>query len=285
MPTNNLQLLYNRLERSFASAEETLLRAEKLRQSLAGDYGVLLAAVRSATADMQKYPKAQLVKRLRLMETVLQDLQLRHAGENRGFQAIGFLLTRLQQRLASEMLEPRLYGKIRSALAEEAELSALREKNPAADTLSGGPPRRQRPQQARNVRLMLVGVNSLYYAIPVKKILRKSRPGPLTEGLVARGFASLPLPGSRVSFHRMPLAIAFSDFAGRRRLLFCDEYFTPVEVPQKALRRMVEWAPPADRLSADFRPQVRFYGRRFFVYGARLSYTVRPGERKHPAEC
>ena len=114
--------------------------------------------------------------------------------------------------------------------------------------------------------------------------MKKTTRGPVEQKLLGRGFAALELPGNRTQSPESTLAVAFHDLAGRRRLLYCDEYYTPVEVPQKVLRRMVVWAPPADRLSADFRPQVKFYGRRFFVYGARLSYTVRPGERRHPAE-
>lgn len=284
MPANNLQLLYNRLERSFAAAEETFLHAEKQRHELKTDYATLLAAVQAGKADMARYPQAQVLKRLRLIETLLKDLQLRQASEQRSFHALGFMLSRLRLRLASEILEPRLYGKIRAALAEEETLSTLREKYPDADAVLTRPLPPPPPKQNKSIRLLLVGVNSLYYAIPVVKIVKKTTPGPVEVKLLETGYTALDLPGNRTNSHNMPLAIAFADFAGRRRLIYCDEYFTPVEVPQKVLRRMVVWAPPADRLGADFRPQVKLYGRRFFVYGARLSYTVRPGERKHPAE-
>jgi len=284
MPTNNLQLLYNRLERAFVAAEQTFLHAEKIRYELKSDYATLLAAVQAAKHDMAKYPQAQLAKRLRLMETLLKDLQLRQAGEHRSFNALGFMLSRLRLRLASEILEPKLYGKIRAALAEEESLAALREKYPDADAVLTEPARRMQPRTGKNIRLLLVGCNSLYYAIPVTKIVKKTTPGPVEHKLLGSGFTTLYLPGNRSSSPESPLAIAFHDLAGRRRLVYCDEYYTPVEVPQKVLRRMVVWAPPADRLSADFRPQVKFYGRRFFVYGARLSYAVRSGERKHPAK-
>jgi len=284
MPTNNLQLLYNRLERAFVAAEETFLHAEKIRYELKSDYATLLAAVQAAKHDMAKYPQAQLAKRLRLMETLLKDLQLRQAGEQRSFNALGFMLSRLRLRLASEILEPKLYGKIRAALAEEESLAALREKYPDADAVLTEPARRMQPRKGKNIRLLLVGCNSLYYAIPVTKIVKKTIPGAVEQKLLSKGFTALELPGNRSSSPESPLAIAFHDLAGRRRLVYCDEYYTPVEVPQKVLRRMVVWAPPADRLSADFRPQVKFYGRRFFVYGARLSYAVRSGERKHPAK-
>lgn len=284
MPANNLQLLYNRLERSFAAAEETFLHAEKQRHELKTDYATLLAAVQAGKADMARYPQAQLTKRLRLIETLLKDLQLRQAGEQRSFGALGFMLSRLRLRLASEILEPRLYGKIRAALAEEENLAALQVKYPDSDAVLTRPLPPPQPKKSKSIRLLLVGVNSLYYAIPVTKISKKTTLGPVEEKLLSTGFAVLDLPGNRAKSHEMPMAIAFTDFRGRRRLLYCDEYFTPVEVPQKVLRRMVVWAPPTDRLGADFRPQVKLYGRRFFVYGARLSYTVRPGERKHPAE-
>ena len=284
MPTNNLQLLYNRLERAFVAAEETFLHAEKIRYELKSDYATLLAAVQAAKHDMAKYPQAQLAKRLRLMETLLKDLQLRLAGEQRSFNALGFMLSRLRLRLASEILEPKLYGKIRAALAEEESLALLREKYPDADAVLTEPARNPQPRKGKNIRLLLVGCNSLYYAIPVTKIVKKTTPGAVEQKLLGKGFTALYLPGNRSSSPESPLAIAFHDLAGRRRLVYCDEYYTPVEVPQKVLRRMVVWAPPADRLSADFRPQVKFYGRRFFVYGARLSYAVRSGERKHPAK-
>lgn len=284
MPANNLQLLYNRLERSFAAAEETFLHAEKIRHELKSDYETLLAAVQAGKHDMARYPQAQLARRLRLIETLLKDLQLRQAGEQRSFHALGFMLSRLRLRLASEILEPRLYGKIRAALAEEENLATLREKYPDADAVLTEPAPTKQPKKSKNIRLLLVGVNSLYYAIPVRKILKKTTPGPVEEKLRSTGFTALDLPGNRLNSPEMPLAIAFTDIAGHRRLLYCDEYFTPVEIPQRVLRRMVVWAPPADRFGADFRPQVQLYGRRFFVYGARLSYTVRPGERKHPAE-
>jgi hypothetical protein len=284
MPANNLQLLYNRLERSFAAAEETFLHAEKQRHELRSDYEALLAAVQAGKHDMARYPQAQLTKRLRLIETLLKDLQLRQAGEQRSFQALGFMLSRLRLRLASEILEPRLYGRIRAALAEEETLTALRKKYPDADAVLTEPARTRQPKKSKNIRLLLIGVNSLYYAIPVTRLVKKTAPGPVEAKLLETGFTALDLPGNRTSSHRMPLAIAFEDLAKRKRLIYCDEYFTPIEVPQKVLRRMVVWAPPADRFGADFRPQVKLYGRRFFVYGARLSYTVRPGERKHPAE-
>lgn len=284
MPTNNLQLLYNRLERSFAASEETFLHAEKLRHGLKADYETLLAAVQAGQLDMARYPRAQLTKRLRLIETLLKDLQLRQAGEQRSFNALGFMLSRLRLRLASEILEPRLYGRIRAALAEEEKLAALREKYPDADAVLTEPARSPQPRKGKNIRLLLVGCKSLYYAIPVTKIVKKTTPGPVEQKLLGRGFTALALPGNRTNSHKMPMAIAFVDLAGHQRILYCDEYYTPVAVPQNVLRRMVVWAFSADRLSADFRPQVRLYGRRFFVYGARLSYTVRPGERRHPAE-
>lgn len=284
MPVNNLQLLYNRLERTFAAAEQTFLQAERKRYELKSDYEALFQAVKSAKQDMMRYPQSQLVKRLRLIETLLKDLELKYALEQRSFHALGFMLSRLRARLASEMLEPRLYNRIRAALAEEETLIALREKYPDADAVLTHPAHRKQPKKGKNIRLLLVGVNSLYYAIPVTRLVKKAAPGPVEAKLLETGFTTMDLPGNRTSSHRMPLVIAFEDLAKRKRLIYCDEYFTPIEVHQKLLRRMVVWAPPADRFGTDFRPQLKLYGRRFFVYGARVSYTVRPGERKHLAK-
>ncbi len=285
MPANNLQLLYNRLERSFAAAEKTFLHAEKIRHELKADYEALLSAVESGKRDMARYPRAQLTRRLNLIGTLLNDLMLRQSSEQRSFNALGFMLSRLRLRLASEILEPKIYGKIRAALAQEQTLVALREKYPDADAVLTKPAQLKPPKKDKNIRLLLVGANKLYYAIPVRKIVKKTTPGPVEANLRLTGFTALELPGNRMNSPEMPFAVAFEDFAGRKRLLYCEEYFTPLEIPQKLLRRLVTWVNPADRSDSRFRPQVRLYGRRFFVYGARLSYTVRPGERKHTAEC
>jgi hypothetical protein len=284
MPTNNLQRLYNRLERTFAAAENTFLHAEKIRHDLKSEYQKLLAAMDFGKRAMARYPQAQLMKRLHLIETLLKDLTLRQTSEKRSFDALGFMLSRLRLRLASEMLEPKLYGKIRAALAEEKNLAVVREKYPDADAVITAPAPKTRQKTARSIRLLLIGSRKLYYAIPVQKIVKKTPPGPVEAKLMALGFSTLSLPGNRTSSHTMPLVIAFENFAGRRRIVHCDEYFTPIELPQKLLRRMVTWAAPFNRFDANFRPQIQLYGRRFFLYGARLSYTVRPGERKHPAK-
>lgn len=277
MPKNNLQALYNRLERRFALAEETFLHAEKLRHELKANYEALLVMVKIALGETERYPQAQLRKRLGLIDTLLKNLALRQQTEERSFNALGFLFSRLRLRLASEMLEPRLYGKIRAALAEETQLAALRAKYPDAENVLTAPAKKTAPD--KKIRLLLVAVRDLHYAIPIKKIVQKTEPGPTAEKLRANGHAVLVLAGGPTD-KRLPLAIAFIDFAGKKKLVYCDTYFTPVELPQRLLRKKVIWVPPEDRFSADFRPQVQFYGRRFFVYGARLSYTVRPGERK-----
>lgn len=279
MPKNNLQALYNRLERRFNLAEETFLHAEKLRQELKADYEALLVMIKTALAETERYPQAQLRKRLKLIDTLLNHLLLRYDTEKRSFDALGFLFSRLRLRLASEILEPRLYGKIRAALAEEVQLTELRAKYPDAEAVLTVPPKKQAAR--KRIRLLLIAVRNLHYAIPITKIVKKTAPGPVIEKLLAQGYKTLTLVGTPTEA-QLPLAVAFIDFFGRKKLVYGDAYFTPVELPQSVLRQKIIWMPPQDRSSSDFRPQVQFYGRRFFVYGARLSYTVRPGERKRP---
>lgn len=66
-------------------------------------------------------------------------------------------------------------------------------------------------------------------------------------------------------------------------MVHCDAYFTPVEISQKELRKRVTWSSAQQGLGHEFRPQIQFYGRHFFVYGARLSYTVRTGDASRPS--
>ena len=108
MPKNRLQVLYNELEREFATSEETFLAAEKSRYSLRENYEAILETVSDAAEKLGKYPQAAALKRIRIIETLLKDLLLRYETERRHFNALGFLLSRLRNNLATEMLEPRL---------------------------------------------------------------------------------------------------------------------------------------------------------------------------------
>ncbi len=281
MGKNRLQVLYNVLEKEFSGSEEVFLSAEKSRFALRENYQAILKTITEATEKLDHYPQAAALKRIRLIETLLKDLLLRYETERRHFNALGFLLGRLRSNLATEMLEPRLYQKIRSALEQEENFVRLREKYPDADaviTEPKAPPKPQKP--VKKVRLMLIAAANLHYAIPVTKIWKKTpAAGPIAEKLLKTGFSHMRLPVDGKPARDYAHAVAYSDFKDERRLVYCDTYFMPVEIPQKMLKQMVVFATSKVGDQAEHRPYVTFYGRHFFVYGARLSYTVRTGGR------
>jgi hypothetical protein len=139
MPRNNLQILFNELEREAEQAESVFLLADKNRHTLKAAYASLLSTLNGVQGKLGRYPQAAALKRIKLIETLLKDLLLRHETERRHFNALGFLLSRLRTNLATEILEPRLYGKIRTALENETNLVRLREKFPDAESVITAP--------------------------------------------------------------------------------------------------------------------------------------------------
>ncbi len=278
MPKNNLQILFNEIEQEARESEGVFLAADKHRHSLKAAYAALLTTLTGVQAKLARYPQAAALKRLKLIETLLQDLLLRHETERRHFNALGFLLGRLRSNLATEMLEPRLYHKIRAALESETELVRLREKYPDAEAVVTQPaPVRKR--QMKPVKLLLIASAGMHFAVPVQKLVKKTAPGPLAEKLQQNGYKSSPLPVGAINSALPKLAVAYVDAKGRKRMLVCDEYFTPVQMSQRSLKDRVSYSGNTTGKPGDHRPHLQFYGRRFFLYGARLSYTVRPGER------
>jgi hypothetical protein len=282
MPKNNLQILFNEIEQEARESESVFLAADKHRHSLKAAYAALLTTLNGLQARLVKYPQAASLKRLKLIETLLQDLLLRHETERRHFNALGFLLGRLRSNLATEMLEPRLYNKIRAALETETALVKLREKYPDADAVVTQPPQARKPR-SKPVKLLLVASAGVHFAVPVQKVVKKASPGPITEKLQQIGYLSSPLPISAQNSALPKLAVAYIDPKGQKKMLVCDEYFTPVQMSQKSLKDRVDYSGNSTGKPGDLRPQLAFYGRRFFLYGARLSYTVRPGERTRPS--
>lgn len=281
MPKNRLQVLYNVLEREFAGSEEVFLSAEKSRFTLRENYETILRTITEATEKLNHYPQAAVLKRIRLIETLLKDLLLRYETERRHFNALGFLIGRLRSNLATEMLEPKLYQKIRAALEQEENFARLRQKYAEAEavvTATKAPVKQHKP--ARKVRLMLVAASNLHYAIPVNKIWKRTpAAGPVAEKLLKNGFRPKALPVDGRAAHDYAHAVAYSDLGDERRIVYCDTYFTPVEIPQRMLKSMVTFASNKVGDTMEHRPYLTFYGRHFFVYGARLSYTVRTGGR------
>ncbi len=278
MPRNNIQILFNELDREAQSAEEVFLLADKNRHTLKAAYASLLSTLGGVREKLSQYPQAAAGKRIKLIETLLSDLLLRHETERRHFNALGFLLSRLRTNLATEILEPRLYGKIRQALLSEANLARLREKYPDADavvTTKAAP----RKKTVKPVKLLLVGAAGLHFAIPVQRLVKKTAPRPVAEKLQQIGYRSSPLPAGGPNGAAPRLHVAYVDLRGQKRMLECDEYFTPVQMSQKTLRDRVSFTVSSTVRPDEQRGQLTFYGRRFFLYGARLSYTVRPGDR------
>ncbi|MFO1528049.1 MAG: hypothetical protein U1F16_18905 [Turneriella sp.] len=295
---NRLQVLYNHFEREFASAEQTFLAADKHRLGAGAALQEILAMLGVAREKLGRYPKAGVLKRITLIETLIKDLDLRYQTERRHFNALGFLISRLRNNLAMEMLEPKLYGKIRSALEQEETLKALREKYPDAPhsaTPLGTDSNSKPKKPEKTIRLMLISAAKLHYAIPVTKIVKKTPAGgALSEKLRESGYSIMQLPATTASepmtvsgtasasgraAHSYTHAIAYIDMKDQRRIVYCDDYFQPVEIGQRLLRKMVQYLPSGTTSSIQYRPLVRFYGKQFFVYGARLSYTVRTGVR------
>lgn len=278
MPRNNIQILFNELEREAQSAEEVFLLADKNRHTLKAAYASLLSTLGGVREKLSDYPQAAAGKRIKLIETLLNDLLLRHETERRHFNALGFLLSRLRTNLASEILEPKLYGKIREALLNEANLVRLREKYPDADAVLTAPaPPRKKP--SKPVKLLLVGASGLHFAIPIQKLVKKTAPGPVAEKLQQIGYISSPLPAGSKFGQDPRLHVAYLDLHGQKRMIECDEYFTPVQMTQKTLKDRISYAASHGIRPDEQRGQLTFYGRRFFLYGARLSYTVRTGDR------
>ena len=276
---NHLQTLYNYYEREFAEHEARFLVADKHRLEAKTALQEILNGLSAASEKLGHYPQATVLKRIRLIETLIKDLDMRFAAERRSFSALGFLLSRLRGNLAVEMLEPKLYNKIRAALAEEETLKALREKYPDADAVITAAKPAAPKRAAKSIRLMLVGAANLHYAIPVRRILKKTpADGPIAAKLRS-GHTQLNLPIERKSPEKYVHAIAYSDLKEQRRIVYCDEYFKPIEIPQRMLKQAVTYVPSGTGENRVHRPVLKFYGRQFFVYGARLSYTVRPGGR------
>lgn len=279
MPKNRLQRVYNELDREAENAEQVFMAAEKSRYALKEGYESILKTVAEGAEKFKNHPQAAVLKRFRLMETLLKDLLLRYETERRHFNALGFLLSRLRSNLATEILEPKIYQKIRSALEQEENFKRLREKYPDADAVLTTPKAPTKiPKPSKRVRLMLISAANLHYAIPVTKILKKTpAAGPVTKKLLQSGFSRFSLPVNGKAETDYAHAIAYSDLKEERRLVYCDSYFTPVEIPQKMLKQMVTFASNKVGDTMEHRPYLTFYGRHFFVYGARLSYTVRTG--------
>lgn len=280
MPKNNLQILFNRLEKEAQESEAHFLAAEKERYALYENYTLLKSTLQEMKGKLGTYPQAYLQKRLALIETLVNHLMLNHDTTRRTFNALGFLLSRARHNLAQEMLEPKLYQKIRSALEEEESLKVLRKKYPESDAIVKVSRPIQKKRESKPIRLLLIGVSGLYFALPVDKVLKRFKPGVFEEALRQRGYSHFALP---IQSSAPTLAVAFLTPNGSRRTVYCDEYFTPVEISQRELRKRVTWSSAEQSLGHEFRPQIQFYGRRFFVYGARLSYTVRTGDASRPS--
>lgn len=281
---NHLQTLYNYYEREFAEHEARFLAADKHRLEAKIALQEILNGLSAASEKLGHYPQATVLKRIRLIETLIKDLDMRFAAERRSFGALGFLLSRLRGNLAVEMLEPKLYNKIRAALAEEETLKALREKYPDADAVITATKPLAPKRAAKSVRLMLVGAANLHYAIPVLRILKKTPADSPVAAKLRSVHTQLHLPIERKPQDKYAHAIAYSDLKEQRRIVYCDEYFKPIEIPQRMLKQAVTYVPSGTGENRVHRPVLKFYGRQFFVYGARLSYTVRPGGRANSPE-
>lgn len=278
MAKNRLQVLYNFLEREFAASEAKFMAAEKLRFRLKEDYATLLQTAQMARERLTHYPQAQSLKRLGLIETLLAELLANYEKDRRHLNALGFLLSRLRQNLATEMLEPKLYEKIRQTLQHEESLKALREKYPDAEEIVTVPKAIPPQKPTKTVRLMLFSAARINYAIPVTRIVRRTpATSPLAAKFAQNGYREIELPVTAKRTGEHTQAIAYRDLKDERRLVFCNSYYKPLEIPQKMLKRVVTYAQSTVAGKALHRPMVHFYGRNFFVYGARLSYTVRTG--------
>ncbi len=292
MPKNHLQTLYNYFEREFAEHEARFLAADKHRLEARVMLNEILNGLTAATEKLGHYPQATVLKRIRLIETLIKDLDMRFTADRRSFSALGFLLSRLRGNLAIEMLEPKLYNKIRAALAEEETLKPLREKYPDAiykePALSDSPEGRsvsKRRKATKSIRLMLIAAANLHYAIPVQRILKKTpADGPIAAKLRSSGYSITDLPVNGKAPEKYGHAVAYSDLKEQRRIVYCDEYFKPIEIPQRMLKQAVTYVPSGTGENRVHRPVLKFYGRQFFVYGARLSYTVRAGGRANSPE-
>jgi len=278
MPRNNLQILFNELEREAEQAESVFLLADKNRHTLKAAYASLLSTLNGVQTKLGRYPQAAALKRIKLIETLLKDLLLRHETERRHFNALGFLLSRLRTNLATEILEPRLYGKIRTALENETNLVRLREKFPDAESVSTAPALPVK-KPAKPIKLLLLGAAGLHFAIPVQKLVKKTAPGPIAEKLQSLGYISSSLPTAGALSVAPKLFVAYLDLRGAKRMVECDAYFTPVQMTQKSLKDRVSYTASPGARPDEQRGHLTFYGRRFFLYGARLTYTVRTGDR------
>lgn len=285
MPKNHLQTLYNYYEREFAEHEARFLAADKHRLEAKVALNEILNGLTAAKEKLGHYPQATVLKRIGLIETLIKDLDLRYAAERRSFNALGFLLSRLRGNLAVEMLEPKLYNKIRAALAEEETLKALREKYPDSDAVITAAKPVPAKRATKSIRLMLISAANLHYAIPVQRIFKKTpADGPVAAKLKMSGYSVTTLPVNGKAPEKYGHAVAYSDLKEQRRIVYCDEYFKPIEIPQRMLKQAVTYVPSGTGENRVHRPILKFYGRQFFVYGARLSYTVRAGGRANSPE-
>ncbi|MCS6971428.1 MAG: hypothetical protein NZL89_00245, partial [Leptospiraceae bacterium] len=196
-------------------------------------------------------------------------------AEKRTWDALASLLTRLRQKLAVEILEPRLYTRLRGALSQEKEL----EQEEAGFT---------KPQTAvarhsvpNKIRLLLVESAGMHFAIPVTKIHGRFSSAKEAK-LTAAGFFPLTLPATGNAGFKM--VVAYEDLKRRKRYIRCNTVFTPVAIAPEVLRRNMAFLPVEESTGTRFWSQLRFYGRRFFLYGARVSYTIRSGGRERSFE-
>src|SRR5690606_34849851 len=98
---------------------------------------------------------------------------------------------------------------------------------------------------------------------PVTRIFKKiPAQSPACAALETRGYRRYQLPIHSETTENCRYAIVFADLSGKRRIVFADSYFTPVEIAQKLLRKRITYTSQPQMSSAPIhRPQVRFYGR------------------------
>jgi len=238
MATNRLQVLYNHLEKEFSEAGTQFLAADKNRYEAKERLESILDIIGEARTKLARQPHAPTLKRIGRIETLTRKLLLNYETERRTVDALGYLIARLKGNLANEMFEPKMYDKIRAALAAEIKIA----EHPEVSIIE--------PKQ-KTIRLMLISRNGIHYAIPVRKIVHK------TVG-----------------------SVEYLDLRGNQKTEYCDEYFKPVEMRPQMLRRIAEHRVIEIGGERNYRTAFRFYGRHFFLYGARLSYTIRTSGAK-----
>ncbi|MCX7631823.1 MAG: hypothetical protein N2Z22_00670 [Turneriella sp.] len=278
MAKNLLQRIFNRLEQDFANAEQIFFAADKMRLEKVNALHKILATTALARKYLVRYPQSPLLKRLNRIEILLYHLLSRHEAEKRTWDALASLLTRLRQKLAVEILEPRLYTRLRGALSQEKELEQLKLKEAGFTKLQGAG---EFHGARAKIRLLLVESAGMHFAIPVTKIHGRFSSAKEAK-LTAAGFFPLTLPATGNAGFKT--VVAYEDLKRRKRYIRCNTVFTPVAIAPEVLRRNMAFLPVEESTGTRFWPQLRFYGRRFFLYGARVSYTIRSGGRKRSFE-